>query len=148
LPFTFQVTSTEYDFIIAGIRYVTRHSSNGITTARKHRNYWLSTETWLSASIVAGLEIQREKCIPVGFVITRACEIWWIICLIYFITPVVIKKTSASWQRALWANWHRMLHSVSTNNKAGEIRLTTYAWPAHHTSGLWNMTPVFGDMRH
>lgn len=77
------------------------------------------------------------KCIPVTFVRVRACKIWWISCLIYFISLITIKETSSNWNR-LPVNQLTWCYILSWLNKAGN-RLISYTWTAEHTSNLCNM---------
>jgi hypothetical protein len=76
------------------------------------------------------------KYIPVTLVRVRACEIWWIILFIYFISLIIIKETSNSWNRSP-VNQQTQCYILSRLNKARN--LISYTWTAEHTSSLCNM---------
>jgi hypothetical protein len=57
------------------------------------------------------------KFIPVTFVRIRACKIWWIIRLTYFILLIIITETSANWNRSQVTNWRKATNSLNWTQK-------------------------------
>ena len=120
LAFTFYFTSTNFGFLIAVNHYsMARHISNDV---------------FIKVNFT-GIGNTAFKCIPVTFVRVTACKIWWITCHISFISLIIIKETSAGWNRpqGYILSW--------LNNKAGN-HLISCAWTAEHKSSLCNMIPV------
>lgn len=118
--------------IIAVICYsMDRHSSINANSVGISKTALLSsTETELRLLIPSGLETALEF-IPVTFVRIRACKIWWITHLTYFILLIIIMKTSASWNRSQVTTWHKATNSLNWTSKQ---EIVSYSIPEQQST--------------
>lgn len=83
------------------------HASD-IMISRILRNYYVIISGDVSMEVSSiGIGNATLMCISITFVWVWTCGIWWIICFVYFIFLIIIKETSANWNRSHWTKWHK-----------------------------------------
>ena len=120
--FVFLLACAYFSFIIAVSHYsMVSHSSDNVTISRTLRNCCVITNIdVIIKSNPSVLEIHRSSASQ-SLLSASSCEIWF-----YLLSSlVIVKTTSASWNRSQWTNWPKARYPLDCTTKQEIVSFST-----------------------